>query len=479
MTSKGLRLLAYGRVSDVKGREGDSFQSPDEQMRRIRAYAEAYDHKILEEALDLDVSGGVMQRPVLDRFLTQIREGKAQGLIVAKLDRFSRSSIGALAAIQEIEAAGGVLISVSEQIDSTTAAGRFLRAILFAAAEWERERIGESWVSAKSNAVGRGIHISAHAPPGYKRVKGQPLVPGDTADAITEAFRMAAAGQSYSAIATFLDSNGVPMIANRVKRLLANRVYLGEARSGSITNPSAHPPLTDEGTFLLAQRQPNVTQTQEKAQALLAGLVRCASCRRSMRTQKNGKGRVYRCPTTSIQGRCPAPSTVSAEPLESHVIESFLLRVGGMEISFEDFDEDETTREALRIVALAEKSYRAALLDTGLRDQVGETDHSAMVARLHQDWQDKLAAVPQRQSAVRDAMPLLEVLRDTANSGDLTKAQLRTLLAAHIQTVFVRPAASRNNKANVADRMRIVWRSEPSVDLPRRGIGSSYEAFVW
>src|SRR5439155_1347662 len=105
-----------------------------------------------------DVSGGVMSRPVLDRFLEEIKARRAQGLIVAKLDRFSRSSRGALNTLAEIEEAGGVLISVQEQIDSTTAAGKFVRAIFLATAEWERERIGESWLSAKTSAVARGVH---------------------------------------------------------------------------------------------------------------------------------------------------------------------------------------------------------------------------------------------------------------------------------------------------------------------------------
>ena len=152
----GLRLLSYARVSDVRGREGPGFISESDQHQRCRSYADAYGHTILEAASDLDVSGGVMSRPTFDRFLQMVVDGKADGIIVAKLDRFARSNAGALKAVQTIEDAGGALISVSEQIDSTTAAGRFLRSILFSAAQWERERIGESWYTARSSAVERG-----------------------------------------------------------------------------------------------------------------------------------------------------------------------------------------------------------------------------------------------------------------------------------------------------------------------------------
>src|SRR5437763_692378 len=227
---------------------------------------------MLEEGLDLDVSGGVMERPVLDRFLGQIRDGEAQGLIVAKLARFSRSSRGALNALAEIEAAGGVLISVQEQIDSTTAAGRFVRSIFLATAEWERERIGENWTAAQKSAVGRGVHISRHVPPGYMRDeipasdgrhKISPLRPDPKhGKTITEAYRLAAQGAAPARIAEYLTERGLASGDNghavwkssRIKRLLANRVYLGEARYGEIVNVGAHEPLTDQATWLLAQR---------------------------------------------------------------------------------------------------------------------------------------------------------------------------------------------------------------------------------
>ena len=166
---EGLRLLSYARVSAVRGREGPSFISESDQLARSRSYAETYGHRIIDEGSDLDVSGGVMSRPAFDRFLGMVKRHEADGIIVAKLDRFARSNVGALTAVEEIESAGGTLISVAEQLDASTSAGRFLRDILFAAAAWERERIGESWHTAQAAAVHRGIHVSPYVPPGYKR----------------------------------------------------------------------------------------------------------------------------------------------------------------------------------------------------------------------------------------------------------------------------------------------------------------------
>ena len=248
----GLRLLSYARVSAVRGREGPSFISEVDQFARSRNYAKTYGHRILEQGSDLDVSGGVMTRPTFDRFLAMIAAGEADGMIVAKLDRFARSNVGALAAVETIEGAGGTLISVAEQLDSSTGAGRFLRSILFAAAQWERERIGEAWHVARNSAVERGIHIAPHVPPGYSRgpktndpETDRRLTPHPVhAETMREAFAMAARGARDSEIARFLNGRRLPSYsikngerptywqASRIPRVLANRVYLGEARSG-------------------------------------------------------------------------------------------------------------------------------------------------------------------------------------------------------------------------------------------------------
>jgi DNA invertase Pin-like site-specific DNA recombinase len=474
VTSRGLRLLAYGRVSDVRGRAGESFISPEDQMRHCRNYAKTYDHTIIEEGLDLDISGGVMSRPVLDRFLETIRDGKAQGLIVAKLDRFARSSLGALNALAEIEAAGGVLISVQEQIDSTTAAGRFVRAIFLATAEWERERIGESWLSAKTSAVERGIHISAHVPPGYRRRKDRRLEPhpkhGKT---IREAFEMAARGEPYSRIANYLNERELPSDngrtfwgSNRIRRLLANRVYLGEARYGSIVNPEGHEPIVSPEAWALAQRQPVGPALSERSEYLLTGLCRCAECLYAMRPQKARGNTVatYRCQTDTAAGRCPHPSSISMSRLEEHVLEQFLERAP--DVVGEQLDEDDS--EAATEIMEAERAYREIAANADLAVTMGATDFARLVASLKAKYEAALANAPTPRRATPRSIDIPALVEELQAREDVPG--LRELLGSTIQAVLVSPAVSRSNKAPIGDRVRIVWSDEPEMTLPKRGI---------
>ncbi len=88
---------------------------------------------------------------------------------MARLDRFARSAVDALESIKRLNEAGARLVSVEDNFDGSTPMGRFAIGILTLIAELELERIKEGWATAVSQAVGRGVHISARPPVGYER----------------------------------------------------------------------------------------------------------------------------------------------------------------------------------------------------------------------------------------------------------------------------------------------------------------------
>src|SRR4051794_24734051 len=108
-------LIAYIRVSKVAGRDGDSFQSPDQQRDAIaHAVALMPGARIAEEIIDLDESGGTMNRPGLGRALAALDAGRADGIAVAKLDRFARNA-SAIELIERMERAGKVFVSAADR----------------------------------------------------------------------------------------------------------------------------------------------------------------------------------------------------------------------------------------------------------------------------------------------------------------------------------------------------------------------------
>jgi DNA invertase Pin-like site-specific DNA recombinase len=94
----------YVRVSQVRGREGERFMSPTLQREQIFGWAASHAVQIGELFEELDQSGARRNRPQLERALRRIEAGESGGLVVATTDRFGRSALHGLLAIERIRA---------------------------------------------------------------------------------------------------------------------------------------------------------------------------------------------------------------------------------------------------------------------------------------------------------------------------------------------------------------------------------------
>lgn len=316
--------LAYRRVSRVGGRE--HLISPEMQAQRIMAYADGRGLEVEMLEPELDVSGAKVRRPILEQALERIDRGEAEGIIVATLDRLSRMSMSdALRTIERIEAGGGQVIAVAENFDASTPEGRMVRNIHLSIGAAGRERSAEHLAGAKRRAVEHGIWPVSTIPRGYAKGHDRRLIPGEDAAAVKRAFQLRAGGAPWSRVAEELGS-GVSGAAKTIK----NRVYLGhvELRIGDehLVNPDAHEPLISRDLWEAAQIA-HPAPARSGHVALLAGIVRCASCSRLMSPGDKG----YRCFPRAATGDCPAPATISAALLEPHVEELALRELRRMQ----------------------------------------------------------------------------------------------------------------------------------------------------
>lgn len=509
------RLDAYVRVSHIGSRDekSDSFISPKVQEDRIRAWAAAHGHEIIQVWHELDVSGGTMDRPLLNQVMARIDSGETEGVVVFNLSRFARTLVGSLELIERINDRGALFGSVQDNFDITTVNGRMVMNILLSIAQAERERSRENWRIACAEAVDRGIHVS---PPqfGYLRGRGPvnpktgkpapaPLeVDPDTGSIVTEIFRRRAGGQSITEIRKWLNESGVPTVRgaqwqnSALVKIIRCRTYLGIATGGRRAHkndplpegkPGAHPALTDEATWQAAQPRPGMRFSYKEAPSLLRGLVRCGGCRYTMSARvphrgQPGKSNYYQCNRGGHADDCPAQtsipgSTDTAEKgLDDLVVEAMWKELNRVE--FEQFDEaldvaeDEHERDEL--VARRDRDAQDEELESALGHAAWVRHLAALTARIGAkqseiDEKQRLAGRP-------GGRPVAE-LREKWESGEMSMSEKRAHLSRAIQMVFVKPAGmvdgparGRLRDARLAQRMHIIWAHEPEfTDIPRQG----------
>jgi DNA invertase Pin-like site-specific DNA recombinase len=153
----GKRVILYTRVSTQD-------QDPDVQLHRLREYSGHRGFRIVAELEDR-VSGSKEKRPSLDELWRLVRGRKADVVLVWRFDRFARSTRQLVNALEEMEALGVDFISHSENIDTTTPAGKALFVMVSAFAEFERSLISERVKAGLAKARANGKRF------------GRPVVP--------------------------------------------------------------------------------------------------------------------------------------------------------------------------------------------------------------------------------------------------------------------------------------------------------------
>ena len=223
------RAIAYLRVSTEK--QADAGVSLEAQRAKVEVYAALYDLELVTVEVDAGASAKSLDRPALARALAALEAGEAAALLVVKLDRLTRSvrDLGDLVELSNRQGWG--LLSVSEQLDTRTAAGRMVLNILAAVSQWEREAIGERTAVAMAHMRANDEYTGGEAPYGWRLAEDGALEadPAEQA-AIAVARDLRDAGLSLRKVGAALAARGVLPRTGRkwhpenVKRLCAAKV---------------------------------------------------------------------------------------------------------------------------------------------------------------------------------------------------------------------------------------------------------------
>ena len=134
------RVIGYIRVSTSM--QAESGLSIEAQRAKIEAYCVCHDLTLAEVIVDAGESAKNLERPGIQSLLAQVEAGAVDGVVIAKLDRLTRSMRDLHQLLEQVFSKVQ-LHSVAESINTSSAAGRLVLNVLMSVAEWEREAIGE------------------------------------------------------------------------------------------------------------------------------------------------------------------------------------------------------------------------------------------------------------------------------------------------------------------------------------------------
>jgi DNA invertase Pin-like site-specific DNA recombinase len=152
-----MKAIGYARVSTDK--QADRGVSLDAQTEKIRAMVVVHGAELADIIVEAGESAKSLNRPGMQRLLALVDAGEVHAVIVAKLDRLTRSVKDLCELLERFERRGVALISVAESLDTGSAAGRLVLNIMTAVSQWEREAIGERTRDALSHKRSNGERV--------------------------------------------------------------------------------------------------------------------------------------------------------------------------------------------------------------------------------------------------------------------------------------------------------------------------------
>ncbi len=286
---------------------------------------------------DYGFSGGNADRPALQRLLADCEAHKVDVVVIYKIDRLSRSIIDFATFYAKFEATGVTLVAVTQQIDTSTSAGRMMQNILMTFAQYEREVIAERIRDKFAASRRKGLWMGGTVPFGYRVENHKLVIVPEEAEVVRFIFRRYAELRSPRQVALELNASGtlkrgrkwnVPLL----DKMLRRSVYIGKVDYKGEIHEGAHDAIIDEETWRqvhegLEERSTKRQETLERSQdgtPPLKGILRCGNCQCAMTpsfTYKGGRKYCFYVCSKDVKRAepvCPV-RRLSAAEIESYV----------------------------------------------------------------------------------------------------------------------------------------------------------------
>ena len=201
------QAIGYIRVSTEKqANEGVSLEA---QEAKIVTWCKANGYELVQVYVDAGISGKRMDtRKELLAALASLKKGMA--LVSYSLSRLARSTKDALAIGEAVAKKKADMVSLTEQIDTTTAAGKMMFQMLSVLAEFERNLVAERTTNALQHKKRSGQKYTNQTPYGFEAIEGRLVEVKQEAEVVAEIQAARSSGSTLQSIADNLNGRGIP-----------------------------------------------------------------------------------------------------------------------------------------------------------------------------------------------------------------------------------------------------------------------------
>lgn len=337
------RVGIWIRVSSEDQAQGDS---PLHHRKRAEMYCESRSWKVVEVYDLAGVSGKtVFAHPEAQRMMEDIRRGHIQALVFSKLARLTRNVRELMDFADFFQGHGADLVSLAENVDTSSPAGRLFFNIVGSMAQWEREEITDRIKSSVMVRAKLGKPISGKVPYGYQWKDRKLVVHPENAAVRRLIYELFAEHQRIKTVARILNERGYRTHTGKEWSDMAIRWQLKDTtakgihrrnytRSGGTGAGMAYKPesehvfneveaivspeLWDRCNALLEARYTQRARPAKKPAHLFSGFLMCAEC--NMKMYVPSKGTKYTCAKCGTKVPCVDLEEVFLEELRGYLV---------------------------------------------------------------------------------------------------------------------------------------------------------------
>ena len=293
----------YIRVStEDQAREGFSLGEQEEKLLQLCKFKDLEVYKVYKDA---GISAKDMEhRPQFQEMLKDMKEGKLNYIVAYKLDRITRSVRDLEELISVLEQYNCFLLCDRDDVNTSTANGRFFVRMLTVLSQLEIEIVSERTKFGLNGAIKSG-HIPGQRPFGYKSAEDKRMVIDNTTRPYVEKiFDMYLEGKSFQQIANYFKENNIYPKKNwkdtTIQKIIDNKIYMGDyeqyKRIGKQENlePIVYmnvvEPIISRAKWEECQRQKERNQrtyTRDRVYTFFQRL-KCPNCSRIMKCKGSG-----------------------------------------------------------------------------------------------------------------------------------------------------------------------------------------------